>query len=187
MQVSLRRSRRASRRARETAGEHVPDNTEDQQDRGTDDYDEKRITIELRARDTKLMNQLKCNVTLVERMGGFTGLLTLPSKHSEYTADAVIEYFHELPETMRGWRGKDQGDETPQNAKPHLATPLPVDFADLHSLRQQPSHENFNLLDQKYLPNGTATPDHQTYPTVIAEEINDGPRRQLNYLPCQKP
>lgn len=35
-------------------------------------------------------------------MSGFTGLLALRSKHSESTADAVIEYFNELPAMMRG-------------------------------------------------------------------------------------
>lgn len=46
-------------------------------------------------------NGTSCVATLVERMSGFTGLLALPSKHAETTADAVIEYFHELPEMMR--------------------------------------------------------------------------------------
>lgn len=42
-------------------------------------------------------NGTSCAATLVERISGFTGLLALPSKHVEPTADAVIECFNELP------------------------------------------------------------------------------------------
>ncbi|HLR93775.1 MAG TPA: hypothetical protein VK053_04555, partial [Jiangellaceae bacterium] len=70
---------------------------------------------------------------LVERMSGFTGLLAVPSKHAEPTADAVIEYFNALPEMMRASLAWDQGSEMAQHAKVSLATSMPVYFADPHS------------------------------------------------------
>ena len=78
-------------------------------------------------------NGTSCAATLVERMSGFTGLLALPSKHAEPTADAVIEYFNALPEMMRSSLAWDQGSEMAQHAKVSLATAMPVYFADPHS------------------------------------------------------
>src|SRR5699024_4351064 len=120
-------------------------------------------------------NGTSCAATLVERMSGFTGLLALPSKHAETTADAVIEYFNELPEMMRASLAWDQGSEMAQHAKVSLATSMPVYFADPHSPWQRPSNENTNRLYREYLPKGTAIPDHQPYLTTIAEEMNHRP------------
>ena len=127
-------------------------------------------------------NGTSCAATLVERMSGFTGLLALPSKHAETTADAVIEYFNALPEMMKASLAWDQGSEMAQHAKVSLATSMPVYFADPHSPWQRPSNENTNRLYREYLPKGTAIPDHQPYLTTIAEEINNRPRRRLGFL-----
>ncbi len=127
-------------------------------------------------------NGSSCAATLVERMSGFTGLLALPSKHAEGTADAVIEYFTELPKMMQASLAWDQGSEMAQHAKVSLATDMPVYFADPHSPWQRPSNENTNRLYREYLPKGTEIPDHQPYLTTIAEEINNRPRRRLGFL-----
>ena len=127
-------------------------------------------------------NGASCAATLVERVSGFTGLLALPSKHAETTADAAIEYFDELPEMMRASLAWDQGSEMAQHAKGSLATSMPVYFADPHSPWQRPSNENTNRLYREYLPKGTAIPDHQPYLTTIAEEINNRPRRRHGFL-----
>ncbi|WP_255351709.1 IS30 family transposase, partial [Brachybacterium sp. SW0106-09] len=127
-------------------------------------------------------NGTSCAATLVERMSGFTGLLALPSKHAEPTADAVIEYFNALPEMMKASLAWDQGSETAQHVKVSLATQMPVYFADPHSPWQRPSNENTNRLYREYLPKGTEIPDHQPYLTTIAEEINNRPRRRLGFL-----
>lgn len=127
-------------------------------------------------------NGTSCAATLVERMSGFTGLLALPSKHAEPTADAVIEFFNDLPEMMKASLAWDQGSEMAQHAKVSLATAMPVYFADPHSPWQRPSNENTNRLYREYLPKGTVIPDHQPYLTTIAEEINNRPRRRLGYL-----
>ena len=127
-------------------------------------------------------NGTSCAATLVERMSGFTGLLALPSKHAEPTADAVIEFFNDLPEMMKASLAWDQGSEMAQHAKVSLATAMPVYFADPHSPWQRPSNENTNRLYREYLPKGTVIPDHQPYLPTIAEEINNRPRRRLGYL-----
>ncbi|SME99762.1 Transposase and inactivated derivatives, IS30 family [Kocuria indica] len=127
-------------------------------------------------------NGASCAATLVERMSGFTGLLALPSKHAEPTADAVIEYFNELPAMMKASLAWDQGSEMAQHARITLATSMPVYFADPHSPWQRPSNENTNRLYREYLPKGTMIPDHQPYLTTIAEEINNRPRRRLGFL-----
>ena len=127
-------------------------------------------------------NGTSCAATLVERMSGFTGLLALPSKHAEPTADAVIEYFNALPEMMKASLAWDQGSEMAQHVKVSLATQMPVYLADPHSPWQRPSNENTNRLYREYLPKGTEIPDHQPYLTTIAEEINNRPRRRLGFL-----
>ncbi|WP_425548320.1 IS30 family transposase [Brachybacterium paraconglomeratum] len=127
-------------------------------------------------------NGTSCAATLVERMSGFTGLLALPSKHAEPTADAVIEYFNALPEMMKASLAWDQGSEMARHVKVSLATQMPVYFADPHSPWQRPSNENTNRLYREYLPKGTEIPDHQPYLTTIAEEINNRPRRRLGFL-----
>lgn len=127
-------------------------------------------------------NGTSCAATLVERMSGFTGLLALPSKNAEPTADAVIEYFNALPEMMKASLAWDQGNEMAQHVKVSLATQMPVYFADPHSPWQRPSNENTNRLYREYLPKGTEIPDHQPYLTTIAEEINNRPRRRLGFL-----
>lgn len=127
-------------------------------------------------------NGTSCAATLVERMSGFTGLLALPSKHAEPTADAVIEYFNALPEMMKASLAWDQGSEMAQHVKVSLATQMPVYFADPHSPWQRPSNENTNRLYREYLPQGTEIPDHQPYLTTLAEEINNRPRRRLGFL-----
>ncbi|WP_262426494.1 IS30 family transposase [Brachybacterium sp. Z12] len=91
-------------------------------------------------------NGTSCAATLVERMSGFTGLLALPSIHAEGTADAVIDYFNELPEMMRASLAWDQGSEMAQHAKVSLTTDMPVYFADPHSPWQRPTNENTNRL-----------------------------------------
>ncbi|WP_232818137.1 MULTISPECIES: IS30 family transposase [Kocuria] len=120
-------------------------------------------------------NGSSCAATLVEWMSGFTGPLALPSKHAEGTADAVIEYFTELPRMMQTSLVWDQGSEMAHHAKVSPATDMPVYFADPHSPWQRPSNENTNRLYREYLPKGTAIPDHQPYLTTIAEEINNRP------------
>nr|WP_282441776.1 IS30 family transposase [Micrococcus luteus] len=83
---------------------------------------------------------------------------------------------------MRASLAWGQGSEMAQHARVSLATSMPVYFADPESPWQRPANENTNRLYREYLPKGTAIPDHQTHLTMIAEEINNRPRRRLGYL-----
>ena len=82
------------------------------------------------------------------------GLLALATKHAAPTADAVIDHFNELAQTMKASLAWDQGSETAQHTSASLATATPVFFADPHSPWQRPSNENTNRLHQEYLPTG---------------------------------
>ncbi len=127
-------------------------------------------------------NGASCAATLVERMSGFTGLLALPSKHAEATADAVIEYFNELPAMMRSSLAWDHGSEMAQHTKVSLATSMPVYFADPHSPWQRPSNENTNGLIREYYPKGT---DFHTVPAdelqAATDRLNNRPRNVLDF------
>ncbi|WP_232012126.1 IS30 family transposase [Actinomyces slackii] len=118
----------------------------------------------------------------MERVSGLAGLLALPSKHAETTAEEVIEYFNELPKMLRASLAWDRGSEMAQHTRITLATQMPVYFADPHPPWQRPSNENTNRRIRAYLPKGTVIPDHQPYLTGIAEEINNRPRRRLGCL-----
>ena len=133
-------------------------------------------------------NGTSCAATLVERMSGFTGLLALPSKHAEPTADAVIEFFNDLPEMMKASLAWDQGSEMAQHAKVSLATAMPVYFADPHSPWQRGSNENTNGLLRQYLPKGTdLSVVSREELDAIQDSLNGRPRKTLGYLtPSEK-
>ena len=133
-------------------------------------------------------NGTSCAATLVERMSGFTGLLALPSKHAEPTADAVIEFFNDLPEMMKASLAWDQGSEMAQHAKVSLATAMPVYFADPHSPWQRGSNENTNGLLRQYLPKGTDLSGlSRRELDMIQDSLNGRPRKTLGYLtPSEK-
>ena len=77
-----------------------------------------------------------------------------PGDRRRPRADAVIEYFNKLAQTMKASLAWDQGSETAQHTSASLATATPVFFADPHSPWQRPSNENANRLHQEYLPKG---------------------------------
>ena len=127
-------------------------------------------------------NGTSCAATLVERMSGFTGLLALPSKHAEPTADAVIEFFNDLPEMMKASLAWDQGSEMAQHAKVSLATAMPVYFADPHSPWQRPTNENTNGLLRQYFPKGTDLSRWTAQDLeAVALAVNNRPRKVLDW------
>src|SRR5699024_12861036 len=114
------------------------------------------------------------------RMGGFPGLLALPSGPAAAAAAAVVGYFHELPAMLRASLAWAQGSEMAQHANVSLATSMPVYFADPPSPWQRPSYEHSNRLTRESLPEEAAIPVHLPYRTTLAEEPTSRPRRRAD-------
>lgn len=126
-------------------------------------------------------------ITLVERTTRFCCLLALPDgKDASGVCDVLIETVRGLPELVRKSLTWDQGTEMGRHAALTLATELKVYFAHPHSPWERPTNENTNGLIRRYLPKGTEIPDHQPYLTAIAEELNNCPRKCLDFLTPQE-
>lgn len=121
-------------------------------------------------------------VTLVERTTLFTTILALPTgRTSPEVVDAIIDRADSIPVMMRKSITWDQGSEMARHAALTLATEMPVYFAHPRSPWERGLNENTNRLIREYLPKGDTITDHQPYLDAIAEELNERPRRNLNY------
>lgn len=126
-------------------------------------------------------------ITLVERTTRFLSLLALPEdKAADGVCDVLIDHVHGLPDLVRKSLTWDQGTEMGRHAALTTATDLPVYFAHPHSPWERPTNENTNGLIRRYLPKGTDIPQHQPYLTAIAEELNNCPRKCLDFLTPQE-
>lgn len=121
--------------------------------------------------------------TLVERTTRFTAILALPlGRGSESVVDAVLDHTSALPELFRKSLTWDQGVEMARHAHLTQTTNMPVYFAHPHSPWERGTNENTNRRIRAYLPKGTDIPDHQPYLSAIAEELNEIPRKCLDWL-----
>jgi IS30 family transposase len=122
--------------------------------------------------------------TIVERHSGYLTLLHLPDGYSaEKVAAAVVEQMSAMPDWFAKTLTWDRGAEMAKHAEITAATGIQVYFADPYSPQQRPSNENTNGLLREYLPKST---DLSGYDRLaldhIAAELNDRPRKRLNYL-----
>jgi IS30 family transposase len=122
--------------------------------------------------------------TIVERHSGYLTLLHLPDGwDAEKVADAVVEQMTPLPDWFAKTLTWDRGTELARHADITARTGIQVYFADPHSPQQRPSNENTNGLLREYLPKST---DLSTYTRTdldhIAQELNDRPRKRLDFL-----
>uniref|UniRef100_UPI003570C724 IS30 family transposase n=1 Tax=Kineosphaera limosa TaxID=111564 RepID=UPI003570C724 len=121
--------------------------------------------------------------TLVERTTRFTAILALPlGRGSESVVDAVLDHTRVLPAMFAKSLTWDQGVEMARHAHLTKTTKMPVYFAHPHCPWERGTNENTNGRIRRYLPNGTDIPTHQPYLTAIAEELNEVPRKCLNWL-----
>ncbi len=62
------------------------------------------------------------------------------------------------------------------------ATDMKIYFAHPHVPWERGTSEHTNRMIRRYVPKGTPIVDHQPYPIAIAEEINEIPRKILDWL-----
>lgn len=127
--------------------------------------------------------------TLVERSTRFTLLLYLPNGHTAgQVQDAIIKKMRALPKYLRNSLTWDQGSEMALHKNITTSLDMTVYFCDPHSPWQRGSNENTNGLLRQYFPKGTDLSGYsEKYLDAVAEELNDRPRKTLNWAkPSQK-
>jgi len=122
-------------------------------------------------------------VTLIDRASYYAILGELPFGHN---ADEVLltltQMFSRVPEELRRTLTWDQGREMARHAEMSKHVGIDIFFCDPHSPWQRPSNENFNGLVRRWLPKGSDLSVHsQADLDVIANRINNMPRRNINY------
>jgi IS30 family transposase len=122
--------------------------------------------------------------TLVERSTRFCLLLHLPNGYDARSVrDAMIPTIRTLPDALKRSLTWDRGIELARHAEITLATDLAIYFADPHSPWQRGSNENTNGLLRQYFPKGTDLTVHTAeHLTFVADQLNDRPRKTLNWL-----
>jgi len=122
--------------------------------------------------------------TLVERSTRYLMLVGLPggNHQADAVADALAAAVTTLPEQLAKSLTWDLGHEMAQHQRFTIATGVQVYFCDPKSPWQRGSNENTNGLLRQYLPRRL---DFRTLTQAdfdaIAKELNERPRRTLNF------
>jgi len=126
--------------------------------------------------------------TVVERATGYLMLLHLPhGRGVEHVTAALTQRLVELPDSLRRSLTWDQGKELSQHAKVSVDAGLEIYFADPHTPWHRPSNENTNGLLRQYFPKGTDLSAHTAeHLRFVEDEMNDRPRKRLDYLKPQE-
>ena len=121
--------------------------------------------------------------TLVERSTRYTILLYLPNGHTAVEVqDAIIDKLADVPHSLRLSLTWDQGSELAQHRKIASELGLDVYFCDPHSPWQRGTNENTNGLLRQYMPKGSdLSLLTEADLDVIADQLNDRPRKTLNW------
>lgn len=120
--------------------------------------------------------------TLVERQSRYVMLAKLAHKDSQTVVDALIKHAHKLPQELYRSLTWDRGPEMADHKRFTLATDIKVYFCDPQSPWQRGSNENTNGLLRQYLPKGMdLSAISQSRLNAIARELNERPRKTLNY------
>ena len=121
--------------------------------------------------------------TLVERKTRFTILLYLPNHHDAGSVqEAIVKKMQGLPKLLRNSLTWDQGSEMALHKKITTSLDMDVFFCDPHSPWQRGTNENTNGLLRQYFPKATDLSQYpEEYLDAVAEELNDRPRKTLEY------
>jgi len=126
--------------------------------------------------------------TLVERQTRYVMLAKVRNKDTATVVAALTKQVQSLPRELRRSLTWDRGKELADHKRLALATDLDIYFCDPNSPWQRGTNENTNRLLRQYLPKGTDLSRHsQDNLDAIARELNERPRKTLNYVsPAEK-
>ena len=126
--------------------------------------------------------------TLVERHTRYVMLARIKSKTTGSVVAALARQVQHLPRELRRSLTWDRGKELADHKRLTLATDLDIYFCDPHSPWQRGTNENTNRLLRQYFPKGTDLSVHsQAQLDAVARELNERPRKTLNYhSPAEK-
>jgi len=121
--------------------------------------------------------------TLVERTTRMTFLVKLKNQDAITVRKAFAEEFRQIPHGLKKTLTYDQGREMAQHKLFTEQTEITVYFAHPRSPWERGTNENTNSLLRQYFPKGT---DFSKIPKnrlkEIQDELNDRPRKTLNWL-----
>jgi len=121
-------------------------------------------------------------LTLVERHSRYVMLARLPSKNPALVVDTLIKLARKLPRELCKSLTWDRGTEMADHARFSLGTDIQVYFCDPKSPWQRGSSENTNGLLRQYFPKGMdLSKVHQNRLNAVARQLNERPRKTLNY------
>jgi IS30 family transposase len=121
--------------------------------------------------------------TLVERTSRFTMLVKLNGNDSTTVVSAITNKIIELPTQLKISLTWDRGMELAKHKKFTIDTEIKVYFCDPQSPWQRGTNENTNRLLRQYMPKKTDLSVYeQSDLDKIAKELNERPRKTLNFL-----
>lgn len=115
-------------------------------------------------------------------------LAKIANRDSESVVAALTDQIRYLPHELRLSLTWDRGTEMADHKELALATKIDIYFCDPNSPWQRGTNENTNRLLRQYFPKGTDLSVHgQAHLNAVARELNERPRKTLNYLtPAEK-
>jgi IS30 family transposase len=176
------RTRRRSRRRVETGAGHlkgmvmIADRPPEVEDRAVPGHWEGDLIIGTREGHSHIG-------TLVERTSRYLMLIHLPhDRKAETVREAIARKIQQLPTSLTRTLTWDQGHEMAQHAQFSIDTGIAVYFCDPHSPWQRGTVENTNRLLRQYFPRtADYSPLTEKDLDLVADELNQRPRRTLNY------
>jgi len=120
--------------------------------------------------------------TLVERHTRYVMLVKVKSKDSKTVINALIKHAHKLPRELYKSLAWDRGKEMADHQRLSLDTDIKVYFCDPRSPWQRGSNENTNGLLRQYFPKRMDLSGiHRNKLNAVARQLNEGPRKTLNF------